>query len=423
MFKRNNHKPEQKTVLPEQLDWQEFDQDLDLAVENENFDSPKQISISEMADSGIPTFSSNANNGLKNRPNFKLENTTNSSSTSSPSRLAGKSGRNLTRSPANSNKSAKTRHPRTRQDSRWRFFFGLGLFVIGLAGSILLVQTSTKGIEVVVATRDIAPGQPISSADLATARMSVPPELAAMLLNSQDMTTLISNNAGTNSSLRVAARKLRTHQPIMQGDIVSAATLNKTGVPEGMIAMALPVSASTAASRINPGDTVTLLYVNAKDNSVQSIGKADITGSSKSSLETTVLAQGVTVLDVARSGSSVSFSGSGGSGSSNTSDSSTSNSNRSAPANLTLLLTLEQAQKLAVAKEMGTINVVLLPFQPQAEKSDTAQSQSEVSPASGAATTPTSSNPVPAGNATSTATPATATMTVSPAIPTVTTKP
>ncbi|HEX2912219.1 MAG TPA: RcpC/CpaB family pilus assembly protein [Chloroflexia bacterium] len=364
MFNHNGQKNDKKKLTSPAQDWHEFDQDLEVYPANE---STYEHSASP-ADGSIPSFGVAKVGSKPGRINPG----------STPAQLPDNGQDSKKRPVTESNhkkKSSKPKRVPTKQDNRWRFFFGLGLFVIGLAGSILLVQSNTKGIEVIVATRDITPGQPITSADLATARMSVPPDFAALLVNSGEINSLTETDSTSKSSIKVAARKLRVHQPIMQGDIVSPTTLNKTGVPDGMVAMALPVSASTAVSRITVGDMVNLLYVNSKGSAVDNVGKNETDGTNKGGLGTAVLAEKVVVLDVARSGSSVSLGNSSNSGS-GSGDSSVSSSSRAAITNLTLLLTPEQAQKLAVAKETGTVNVVLLPFQVEAEASIPAASAS-----------------------------------------------
>lgn len=381
MFHKNNgnHQQSKSFTSREAVpDLSEFDQDLEIYPTNETGyeDSPSP------ADSSIPSFGIAKASGKANRISPRT-------TVAQPINPGQNGKKKQPLEGSDKKKSSKPKRVPTKQDNRWRFLFGLGLFVVGLAGSILLVQSNTKGIEVIVVTRDISPGQPITSADLATARMSVPPDFAALLVSSREINVLTENVEGSKPSTKVAARKLRVHQPIMQGDIVSPNTLNKTGVPDGMVAMALPVSASTAVARITPGDTVNLLFVNNRGSGVGNASPNETGGAAKGSLETTLLAERVVVLDVVRSGSSVSLGSAGNSGSS-TGDNLSSSGSRATITNLTLLLTPEQAQKLAVAKEAGTVNVVLLPFQVQLEKTDNKQGQGEVG-----ANTPTGMMPSP----------------------------
>jgi Flp pilus assembly protein CpaB len=237
-------------------------------------------------------------------------------------------------------KQTKSNQPKTQQNARWRFFFGIFLFIVGLGGSLWLVSSSMEGVEVVVVTREIQPGQLITGSDLSTARINVAPNYAATLIDSREASKLVGQG-------KVAARLLRPSQPVMKGDIVSATELNKTGVPEGFVAIALPVSASTAASRINRDDQVTLLFVSGKGE----VGEVKAGNEGKA----VILAEGVKVLEVSRASSSFSLNSSGNSANATPKSGGTIN-------NLTLLVTLEQAQALARAKESGTIDVVLLPL-------------------------------------------------------------
>lgn len=378
MFNRNGHKDDKKKPASSVEDWREFDQDLELYPADE---TSYDVSASP-ADSSIPSFGVAKSGEKFNRAVAR-------SAVQLPE--VGQNGKKkLVGDNSDKKKPSKPKRVPTKQDNRWRFFFGLGLFVVGLAGSILLVQSSSKGIEVIVATRDIAPGQLITGADLTTARMSVPPDFATLLVGVREINTLTSNSEGGKSMTKVAARKLRVHQPIMQGDVVSATTLNKTGVPEGMVAMALPASAATSVSRITPGDMVSLLHVNTKSGPADSSGRPELLPTSKTGLETTLLVEKVVVLDVARSSSGVGL-GSANSGSNATGDNQTLSNNRGAITNLTLLLTTEQAQKLATAKETGTINIVLLPFQVEPEKA-----VNHSTPAEAGANTPAlTTSPVP----------------------------
>jgi Flp pilus assembly protein CpaB len=354
LFTSNGNKNEKGNPTSLKQDLQEFDQDLELYTEN-GVDNENRAAANNR---NIPNFGVAKNPGKSSRIPARSDiDLTPATGQNPKKKLAAES--------KDTKKVAKPKKITTKQDNRWRFFFGLGLFVIGLAGSILLVQANTKGIEVIVATHDIAPGQKITNADLATARMSIPPDLATLLITSDEINTLITNSDNPNISLKVASRLLRGHQPIMRGDVVSPTTLNKTGVPEGMVAMALPVSASTAASRISSGDLVTLIYVNNKNGLTGNIGTNETVTTGQSSLETIILAEKVTVLDVARTGASINLGSTSNNGGDNGSDGPTSTSNRGTITNLTLLLTNQQAQKLAQAKENGTVNVVLLPLQIQ----------------------------------------------------------
>lgn len=411
LFKKNTQDHDQKKLKSAgSQDWKEFDQDypfnsLEEVDEQDLSEGTADTAGAGSADSGIPNFGHNVKNGTgytngNSSPNRPVNPARPGLSTTGPaagavdSPTSNPKAKNAGRAvsdtadskPGNRNKPAKPKRPVVKQDNRWRFFFGLCLFVVGLAGSILLVQTSTKGMEVIVATRDIAPGQPISLADLATARMSIPPDFAATLLSSSDLKTLTASEDGTTKPGRkVAARQLRAHQPVMQGDVVSPASLNKTGVPAGMVAMALPVSASTAVSRITPGDQVTLLYVNNKGNLSDQAGVGTGKAVNNSGPTFTTLAEHITVLDVSRSSSGVSLGSTGtstGGSTGNTADN-TGAAVKGNLTNLTLLLTLEQAQSVALAKEAGVINVVLLPFEIEVKQagntsSTTNQNQSQV---------------------------------------------
>lgn len=351
--KNNTGKPSGK----EGQDFYEFDQDLKFDMERNSIQEVRGGS----AESSIPDFGVIKNNVKPSRTFPKVD-------TDQLLRFNGQDpeGKNPIRKNKAKDKASKPQRISAKKDYRWRFFFGLILFVTGLAGSIFLVQSNTKGLEVIVATHDILPGQTITNADLTTARMSVPPDLASLLLSGDEINTFLGNNASNNSP-KVASRQLRSHQPIMQGDIISSATLNKTGVPEGMVAIALPVSPSTAASRITPGDSVTLIYVNNKSGLIGNFNANETASAEQKTIETRILAEKVTVLDVTRGGSNINLAAASNSNGSS-SDNLISSSNRSPITNLTLLVTVDQAQQIAVAKETGTVNVVLLPLLLQSDK-------------------------------------------------------
>ncbi len=247
--------------------------------------------------------------------------------------------------------------PVANQDSRWRLFFGLALFVVTFVAALWILNGSQKGLEVIIAVREIQPGQPVTNADLSTAKVSVSPELAANLFSPAELNSLINSDNSPGLSRKVASRLLRTHQPVMRGDIVPQTALNKTGVPEGMVGLSLPVSAATAAARINQNDLVTLLYFDKDAKASLAAGQSQ------------VLAEGVKVLDITRSTSGFSLNATGnassssatGSGSAINSPLTDSNTSRSPLTNLTLLVTLEQARVIVAAKEQGVISVVLLP--------------------------------------------------------------
>lgn len=390
MFKKNDNNYQQSKkssstpIMPPDLS--EFDRDLEIygaeLIEYEDKPSP--------ADGSIPSFGARKSVSKVDQSQVQPQ-TSHSVNNRSGSR------KKLETETKDAQKGGRSKRVLTRQDNRWRFFFGLALFVVGLAGSIVLVQANTKGIEVVVATRDIAPGQTITEADLVTARMSVPPDLAALLVDSREISSLTGNGSGT-SPTKVAARKLRGHGPIMQGDIVAATTLNKTGVPEGMVAMALPASPATSVARISAGDKVTLLYVNTKSSVSGFSGPSETNTNSKNGLETSLLAERIVVLDVTRSSSGIGLgSGSNTGGNNPTSgDNSSGTSSRGAITNLTLLLTVEQARKLAVAKQTGTVDVVLLPFQLETMGATPATEQKPGSLTPDNASTPLLSSPLSA---------------------------
>jgi Flp pilus assembly protein CpaB len=421
LFNKNTHSSDQKkpgASAAGSQDWKEFDQDypfnsLEEADDQDWSEEEAEFAGAGSADSGIPSFGHTIKNGTGNtngsspnrpanpaRPGLNTKGSAAQAvdlpaSTTKAKNAGSAVSDTPDRKSGNKNKPAKPKRTVVKQDNRWRFFFGLCLFVVGLAGSILLVQTSTKGMEVIVATRDIAPGQPISLADLATARMSIPPDFAATLLGSSDMKTLTTGEDGTKPGRKIAARQLRAHQPIMQGDVVSPASLNKTGVPAGMVAMALPVSASTAVSRITPGDLVTLLYVNNKGSLADQAGVGTVKPGNNSESTNTTLAENITVLDVSRSNSGVSLGSTGtntGGGTGSTADN-TGTAARGNLTNLTLLLTLEEAERVALAKETGTINVVLLPFEievKQAENTPGTTKQGQAQPESPITNSPAS---------------------------------
>ncbi len=214
------------------------------------------------------------------------------------------SGKNQTQKgqPSSAASKKQTRRGVTAPDARWRLFFGLALFTVAFGVSFWVLNSSQKGVEVVIATREILAGQAITNADLSSARMSVSPELAANLYSSTELNLLTNpdNAAAAGTNRKLSSRLLRPHQPLMRGDIVPQAVLNKSGVPEGMVALAMPVSAATAASRINPDDFVTLLFVE-KDIKVAQVS--------------VVLAEKVRVLDVTRSNSGTILSNTGPTGS------------------------------------------------------------------------------------------------------------
>lgn len=239
--------------------------------------------------------------------------------------------------------------PVVKQDSRWRLFFGLALFIVTFIAALWVLNSSQKGIEVIIAVREILPGQAITNGDFSTAKVSVSPELANNLFNPSELSTLINSENSSGTNQKVASRLIRAHEPVMRGDIVAQATLNKTGVPEGMVALSLPVSASTAAARISRNDLVTLLYFDKNDKEQQTSGQS------------LVLAEKVKVLDITRSSTGFSLNTSSSSASDGSSISSPLIDSRSPLTNLTILVTLEQAKTIEAAKEKGVINVVLLP--------------------------------------------------------------
>ena len=246
-----------------------------------------------------------------------------------------------------------------KQDSRWRLLSGLAVFIVGLAAIVFLVQSNVKGAEVVVAAHDIPAGQVITSADLTTALISADPNYVTTLINSKNLSTLTDEN-GTR---RVSSRFIHAHEPVVKGDVVLPSAFNRTGVPEGMVALSMATTPANASSRINSGDMVTLLYTPPGGTSASANVSKETNQTAAAATTTKVLVENVRVLDVVRSSSSATSLGLSDSSSSapNSNSSSGSRTTSGAISNLTLLVTLDQAKTIETAKPAGTISVLLLP--------------------------------------------------------------
>ncbi|NWJ47111.1 MAG: hypothetical protein HXX08_14720 [Chloroflexi bacterium] len=227
------------------------------------------------------------------------------------------------------------------QDSRWRLLLGLGIAVMTFLAALFWLQGSVEGVEVVVATREIATGQIISADDLTTARLSGSSDYASRLIASKELSGLTRDG----SERKVAARLIRAAEPLMKQDLIPASQYNRSGIPEGQVALSLPTTSAYAVSRISRGDQVTLLITNKSSGS-------------DAKNQAIVLAENIKVLEVARSGSSLSL---------NSSSSGAGSSNSGALSGLTLLVTLEQARQISQAREQGVITVVLQPLTGAAE--------------------------------------------------------
>jgi Flp pilus assembly protein CpaB len=138
----------------------------------------------------------------------------------------------------------------------------------------------------------------------------------------------------------------------MAGDITDPQTYNRSGIPAGLVALALPVtSGNSVAGRVSRGDLVTLLLVSRESGtSPGHPGTASL------------LAEGLQVLEVQR-------------GNLATAGLATSGGTVPAATSLTLLVTLEQAARIKAGQEQGSVSVVLLPQVPSARNTGPASGE------------------------------------------------
>ncbi len=141
---------------------------------------------------------------------------------------------------------------RRRPRAPWRRFSAghlvmVGAGLLGAALTLVALRSADHATSVAVASRDLLPGEAVSTDDLDFVEVDVGDDVLARLVRPGDESVL--DNAVVSS--RVA-----------QGDVVARSVLAEEAAPEGRRAMSVPVDESRAvAGALEPGDRVDVVEV------------------------------------------------------------------------------------------------------------------------------------------------------------------
>jgi Flp pilus assembly protein CpaB len=136
--------------------------------------------------------------------------------------------------------------------------FGVILMVGSFVAVLLLGQSlNPRPIAVVVAARDLAPGEQLSVDDLAVAPMGLVDADAAVIA------TFVTEEEVGNYLGAILVEPVYANQPVLKGalgDVQGSISLASQLGAEDVVAMVVPVTAETAPDGIRPGDYVDLTF-------------------------------------------------------------------------------------------------------------------------------------------------------------------
>ncbi len=135
---------------------------------------------------------------------------------------------------------------------------GVILMVGSFVAVLLLGQSlNPSPIAVVVAARDLAPGEQLSVDDLAVAPMGLVDADAAVIA------TFVTEEEVGNYLGAIVVEPIYANQPVLKGalgDVQGSVSLASQLGAEDVVAMVVPVTAETAPDGIRPGDYVDLTF-------------------------------------------------------------------------------------------------------------------------------------------------------------------